>query len=492
MDEGAYENTECDPRLGLRALRNVIGLQEHIRDFAEVKLREAVAEDLRRWVENHPACATPVLVTKEAAGFTDEIDEEFARVHLKAPKELILGKRVKLPETHNVVATVKTDEEASPFKLMQHWPHTELKYSKFKALILRILETNATFLLSENGSVVCCGTFCVDAARWSMHILRLMLKSLGLEPGFYQISIDNRVVVGSIGHKIRLEGILYEDSIGCVFNPKTFPGLIYIMWKPRVVLVIFATGRFTGLGVQHESEIMLVFEHIMPILDRHKCSDEEAASATAKTSRRFGSNRSKRKATPLTQQEKEEEAEEKRKQLVMTKGRRKIYSVLADVNDPAEARARVHELLDRLNREIQNEDQPLAADAPPKKKRGRKPKSLLAQQAADPNNKPPEPRKLRIEHPIVSDFEAFSMPALYAEPHTVQRVSTGLEDEEDLVVHDEADADGAVEEKEVQAVDIDQIIDALCNAELQDGEDPEAPVVEDDSTLRMLRDLGIS
>lgn len=96
-------------------------------------------------------------------------------------------------------------------------------------------------------------------------------------------------MVGSCDVKfpIRLEGLVLTHSQFSSYEPELFPGLIYRMVKPRIVLLIFVSGKvvltgkrsirlsfccwlFTNshyaLGAKERNEIYQAFEYIYPIL----------------------------------------------------------------------------------------------------------------------------------------------------------------------------------------------------------------------------------
>lgn len=62
-------------------------------------------------------------------------------------------------------------------------------------------------------------------------------------------------MVGSCDVKfpIRLEGLVLTHSQFSSYEPELFPGLIYRMVKPRIVLLIFVSGKvvLTGMYIGH-------------------------------------------------------------------------------------------------------------------------------------------------------------------------------------------------------------------------------------------------
>jgi transcription initiation factor TFIID TATA-box-binding protein len=56
----------------------------------------------------------------------------------------------------------------------------------------------------------------------------------------------------------------------CSYEPEVFPGLIYRMMDPWIVILIFVSGKIVLTGVKTKKEIDLAFEKIFPVLENAK------------------------------------------------------------------------------------------------------------------------------------------------------------------------------------------------------------------------------
>lgn len=52
----------------------------------------------------------------------------------------------------------------------------------------------------------------------------------------------------------------------CRYDPELFPGLIFRMDAPKVVLLIFASGKIVLTGAKERKQIYLAYEKILPLL----------------------------------------------------------------------------------------------------------------------------------------------------------------------------------------------------------------------------------
>ena len=67
---------------------------------------------------------------------------------------------------------------------------------------------------------------------------------------------------------IKLEALQEEHKkiARCHFEPELFPGLIYKMENPKVVLLIFTSGKIVLTGGKSRYEIYTAFQKIYPVL----------------------------------------------------------------------------------------------------------------------------------------------------------------------------------------------------------------------------------
>lgn len=71
---------------------------------------------------------------------------------------------------------------------------------------------------------------------------------------------------GDIKFPIRLEGLASRHHMFSSYEPELFPGLIYRMIKPKIVLLIFVSGKIVLTGAKVREEIYQAFEMIYPVL----------------------------------------------------------------------------------------------------------------------------------------------------------------------------------------------------------------------------------
>jgi transcription initiation factor TFIID TATA-box-binding protein len=69
-----------------------------------------------------------------------------------------------------------------------------------------------------------------------------------------ELKIQNIVASVSLGGKVDLEQAVGK-LVKTMYEPEQFPGLIYRMDEPRVVILIFASGNLVCTGAKKEQDV---------------------------------------------------------------------------------------------------------------------------------------------------------------------------------------------------------------------------------------------
>lgn len=64
-----------------------------------------------------------------------------------------------------------------------------------------------------------------------------------------------------------------EHEQWATYEPELFPGLIYRMVSPKVVFLVFVTGKVVMTGAKTRADIYTAFEQIFHVLWTHKKAD---------------------------------------------------------------------------------------------------------------------------------------------------------------------------------------------------------------------------
>ena len=74
------------------------------------------------------------------------------------------------------------------------------------------------------------------------------MQKLGFPAAFKDFKVQNIVASADVRFPVRLEGLAYSHGFFCSYEPELFPGLIYRMKSPKVVLLVFVSGKVVLTG----------------------------------------------------------------------------------------------------------------------------------------------------------------------------------------------------------------------------------------------------
>jgi len=170
------------------------------------------------------------------------------------------------PKLQNIVCTVNLDCKLDLKKIALHARNAEYNPKRFAAVIMRIREPRTTALIFSSGKMVCTGAKSEELSKISARKYGRIIQKLGFEVKFKDFKIQNMVGSCDVGFPIRLEGLVLAQGQFCSYEPELFPGLIYRMVKPKIVLLVFVSGKVVLTGAKERSEIEEAFDAISPIL----------------------------------------------------------------------------------------------------------------------------------------------------------------------------------------------------------------------------------
>ncbi|XP_013422212.1 TATA-box-binding protein [Lingula anatina] len=175
-----------------------------------------------------------------------------------------------VPQLQNIVCTVNLGCKLDLKKIALHARNAEYNPKRFAAVIMRIRDPRTTALIFSSGKMVCTGAKSEEQAKLAARKYARIVQKLGFPAKFMDFKIQNMVGSCDVKFPIRLEGLVLTHGQFSSYEPELFPGLIYRMVKPRIVLLIFVSGKVVLTGAKVRQEIYEAFENIYPILKGFK------------------------------------------------------------------------------------------------------------------------------------------------------------------------------------------------------------------------------
>ena len=155
----------------------------------------------------------------------------------------------------NIVATGTMNQKVDLNAIVKGYPGAEYRPEQFPGLVFRLKRPKTATLIFSSGKMVCTGARSGKEARSAiMKVVKELKKGGVIILGKPDFKVVNIVASASLGGKVDLEKAV--STLGkAMYEPEQFPGLIYRMDEPKVVILIFATGNLVVTGAKVEQDV---------------------------------------------------------------------------------------------------------------------------------------------------------------------------------------------------------------------------------------------
>jgi len=170
----------------------------------------------------------------------------------------------------NVVASATLEHSIDLDAVTKLFPFAEYRPEQFPGLVFRLKKPKTATLIFNSGKMVCTGAKSEVQAIKAINKVIKELKGKGIViVGKPKIQIQNIVASANLGGKIDLEKATYTLS-RTMYEPEQFPGLIYRMDEPKVVILLFASGKLVCTGAKREDEVYQAVSKLHKKLEEEK------------------------------------------------------------------------------------------------------------------------------------------------------------------------------------------------------------------------------
>ncbi len=175
-------------------------------------------------------------------------------------------------KVHNVVASGTFDKKVPLSRLSVGLQRTEYEPEQFPGLVYRLENPKAAALIFNSGKIVCTGTTSVDQANLAVSNLLKDIQGLDIEvSNINDLTIQNMVASTFFNKELNLNKIAF-DLEGTEYEPEQFPGLVYRLDDPKVVFLLFKSGKVICTGAKsHE----MIHDSVGKLRDNLKAIDVE-------------------------------------------------------------------------------------------------------------------------------------------------------------------------------------------------------------------------
>jgi len=155
----------------------------------------------------------------------------------------------------NVVSSATLNQKIDLNAVVKGNPLVEYRPEKFPGLVFRLKRPKTAILIFSTGKMVCTGAKSEkESKRAVTKVVKELKKSGIIILGKPEIKVVNIVASANLLGRIELEDCAY--SLGrTMYEPEQFPGLIYRMDEPKVVILLFASGKLVCTGATKEEDV---------------------------------------------------------------------------------------------------------------------------------------------------------------------------------------------------------------------------------------------
>ncbi|MCJ7488762.1 MAG: TATA-box-binding protein, partial [Thermoplasmata archaeon] len=141
----------------------------------------------------------------------------------------------------NVVASAALGVELDLPAIALTLDGAEYEPEQFPGLIYRLKEPKTATLLFRSGKVVCTGAKSLEQVKIAVGKVVKQIEAAGVVvKGVPDIVVQNIVATSDLGAKINLNSTAITLGLERIeYEPEQFPGLVYRLESPKVVMLLF-------------------------------------------------------------------------------------------------------------------------------------------------------------------------------------------------------------------------------------------------------------
>ncbi len=150
----------------------------------------------------------------------------------------------------NIVASAKITDSLNLPQIASSIKDAEYNKKRFPGVVIRMQDPKIAALVFGSGKVVLTGAKSMESLTRGLDILGELLRNLGIDiPTDLTYKVQNIVTSADLGAGINLNKIAVGFNLERIeYEPEQFPGLVYRLDEPKVVVLLFGSGKLIITG----------------------------------------------------------------------------------------------------------------------------------------------------------------------------------------------------------------------------------------------------
>src|SRR4030042_1751048 len=164
----------------------------------------------------------------------------------------------------NIVASTSFADKLDLDVIAQSLEEAEYEPEQFPGLVYRLDNPKTATLLFRSGKANCTGAKTMEDVKTTIKIIAEKLEKIGIK--VYknpEIVIQNMVATSDLGGELNLNEVAMGLGLENVeYEPEQFPGLVYRIKEPKVVMLLFGSGKIVCAGARNIEDVSLAVEKL--------------------------------------------------------------------------------------------------------------------------------------------------------------------------------------------------------------------------------------
>lgn len=165
-------------------------------------------------------------------------------------------------KVENIVATTLIAKELDLREVGKVLKDAEFSPERFPGLVCRTKDPKSAVLIFRSGKLVCTGTRSTEEVHKVIKSIVKKIekidKNIIKEP---EIQVQNIVASADLGSELDLTRIAITFDLEKIeYEPEQFPGLVYRIKDPKVVSLLFSSGKIVCTGATKVKDIIIAVE----------------------------------------------------------------------------------------------------------------------------------------------------------------------------------------------------------------------------------------
>jgi transcription initiation factor TFIID TATA-box-binding protein len=157
----------------------------------------------------------------------------------------------------NIVASGTIAESIDLVDFSEKTENCELNKKRFPGAVFHITDPKSACLIFSSGKIVITGVHNEKALADVLVIVIRALKDAGIVPlKEPRVAVTNIVCSYNLGRYINLNKLTVTLNLESVeYEPEQFPGLVFRIKEPKIVVLIFSSGKIILTGGKNLNDV---------------------------------------------------------------------------------------------------------------------------------------------------------------------------------------------------------------------------------------------